>query len=257
MPKLLPGLLLIAALSAVLWFLFRGQTGEARAHELRGHDRVAAARKSRGEAARGHFRRAGLAYPPREIFLRAFKHEQELELWARAAGKPFRLIVTFPVLAASGTPGPKRREGDRQVPEGFYDIAVFNPKSRFHLSLGLNYPNASDRIFADPLKPGGDIYIHGSNVSTGCLALGDDAIKELFLIATDTRDRGQRRIPVHLFPARMDDPEWESFACEHVEQQPALDSFWDSLREGFLAFERERRVPVITVDAGGRYRVAR
>ena len=62
-------------------------------------DRVAAARTARGEIIRRRFADAELAYPPREIFLRAFKREMELELWAREKDEPFRKVATFAVTA--------------------------------------------------------------------------------------------------------------------------------------------------------------
>ena len=214
-------------------------------------DRVAAARTTGGPALRRRFAEAGVAYPPREIFLRACKHEMELELWARDADEPFRKVATYTITAPSGGPGPKRREGDRQVPEGCYTIAVFNPKSRFHLSLGLDYPNESDRILADREHPGGEIYIHGSAVSIGCLPLGDAGIEEVYLAALDARTRGQTKIPVHVFPARMSGDLWKEFARE----QPGLRAFWDQLQPIYEAFEKTRRVPSVSVGGDGAYRI--
>lgn len=216
-------------------------------------DRVAAARKLQGELIRRRCADLGLPYPPREIFLRAFKREGQLEVWAREDEGEFKLWMSYPVLTASGGPGPKRRAGDYQVPEGFYHIDRFNPESRFHLSLGLNYPNAADRIHSDAKNPGGDIFIHGKDVTIGCLPLGDAAIEELYLLALDTRQRGQRTIRVHIFPARMAGPEWTAF---RTGQPAALQQFWDQLQPGFDAFEQTKRVPGISVDATGRYRVS-
>ncbi len=224
-----------------------------RAQRERSEDRVAAARTARENILRRRFVEAGLAYPPREIFLRAFKHEMELELWAREKDEPFRKVATFGVTAPSGEPGPKRREGDRQVPEGCYTIDVFNPKSRFHLSLGLDYPNASDRILSDPARPGGEIYIHGGAASIGCLPLGDPAIEEVYLAALDTRQRGQQTIRVHIFPARMSGDGWKAFAKSAVDGKPELRAFWENLQPMHDAFERTRRVPQIAVAADGRY----
>ena len=122
------------------------------------------------------FADAGVPYPAREIYLRAFKFEGQLELWARPANDHalFHLVHTYPIQCASGRLGPKRREGDGQVPEGFYFVERFNPRSLFHLSLGLNYPNASDRLLTtNPAQPGSDVFIHGNAVSVGCLAMGD------------------------------------------------------------------------------------
>ena len=152
-------------------------------------------------------------------------------------------------------PGPKRKEGDRQVPEGCYTIAVFNPKSRFHLSLGLDYPNESDRILADPARPGGEIYIHGSAVSIGCLPLGDAGIEELYLAALDTRQRGRQTTHVHIFPARMSGDSWNAFAKTAADGNPQLRAFWENLQPVYDAFEKARLIPKISVASDGRYLV--
>lgn len=220
-----------------------------------GEMRVANARQAREPVVREDFRAAGLLFPPREIFLRAFKHEAALELWAREGAEPFRQVKAWPIVASSGRPGPKRREGDRQVPEGFYFIDRFNPESSYHLSLGLNYPNNSDRIRSDHGRPGGDIFIHGSNQTIGCLPLGDEAIEELYLIALDTRSRGQHEIPVHIFPARMVGSAWETFAREHALDDAVLAAFWEELRPAYEAFEGTHRVPGIGVGRNGAYSI--
>jgi len=133
------------------------------------------------------FERANVAWPPRNLTLIAFKAERRLELYSDFRGRP-HFVCSYPILGASGTSGPKLREGDKQVPEGFYRIELLNPNSRYHLSLRVNYPNAEDIDRAvedgrDPSNLGGDIMIHGGAASIGCLALGDPAIEELFLLA--------------------------------------------------------------------------
>ena len=233
-----------AAQSTTLAEFFRAQ-----------QDRVAAARITRGETVRTRFQKAGLPYPPREIFLRAFKHEGELELWAREQDDAFRLVASYRVTARSGGPGPKRREGDRQVPEGCYVINAFNPKSRFHLSLGLDYPNAADRVLADPKRPGGEIYIHGSDQTIGCLPLGNPAIEELYLTALDTRARGPSTIHVHIFPACMTGPSWTEFVQRETASRPELRAFWDELQPIHDAFERTRLRPRVSITAEGHYRI--
>ncbi|HZH97477.1 MAG TPA: hypothetical protein VEX38_00780, partial [Fimbriimonadaceae bacterium] len=100
---------------------------------------------------------AGIPYPPPKLFIRAFKQERELEIWG-AESERFHFLQTYPIVGVSGGPGPKRREGDRQIPEGVYHIDRFNPNSRFHLSLGLSYPNKADRLLGDPERPGSDIF---------------------------------------------------------------------------------------------------
>lgn len=128
---------------------------------------------------------AGLPWPPAQITLIAFKAERRLELWGARSDQTHRLIHVYPIRGCSGGPGPKLTEGDRQVPEGSYVIESLNPNSSWHLSMRLNYPNAFDLARADEdgrSDPGSDIFIHGKSVSVGCLAMGDDAIEELFVL---------------------------------------------------------------------------
>lgn len=145
------------------------------------------------------FTNAGLRYPPRQIALIGLKEEKRLELWARDEGR-WLFVKDFPVLAASGTTGPKLREGDRQVPEGIYGIEYLNPNSSYHLSMKLDYPNAVDKEHAqldgrDSL--GGDIFIHGNSVSIGCLAVGDEASEELFVLVSKA---GKENVTVIVAP---------------------------------------------------------
>lgn len=132
---------------------------------------------------------AEAAWPPSEVALVALKDEKIVELVARSSGGTWKLIHRYPVLAASGNTGPKLRKGDKQVPEGVYGISFLNPDSRYHVSLRVNYPNTFDRQMADKdgrKELGGDIMIHGKNVSAGCLAVGDTAAEELFVLAAKT-----------------------------------------------------------------------
>ena len=147
-----------------------------------------------------YFRRAGVAYPPSEIVLIAIKDERKMELWARDHG-PFKRVRDYDIKAASGMRGPKLRQGDRQVPEGIYTISRLNPNSNYHLSMKVDYPNTFDLQHAEydgRGNLGGDIYIHGKNVSAGCLAMGDSAIEELFVLAAHT---GQDNIKVIIAPS--------------------------------------------------------
>jgi hypothetical protein len=133
------------------------------------------------------FERAGVSYPPSSVALVFYKDERVL--WLYAGSDPLRPIRSYPVLAASGRAGPKLNEGDLQVPEGIYRIEALNPNSRFYLSLRINYPNTADKTRA--LKErrsslGGDIMIHGDSVSIGCIAIGDTAIEEIFILASLT-----------------------------------------------------------------------
>ncbi len=135
------------------------------------------------------FQRAGVPYPPAGAALLAFKDTCVMEIHARAssdADAPWQFIKSYPVLGASGKPGPNLAEGDRQVPEGVYQIELLNPNSRFHLSLRLNYPNDFDRrmgLTDGRINLGTDIMIHGGSSSIGCLAMGDEAAEDLFVLA--------------------------------------------------------------------------
>jgi murein L,D-transpeptidase YafK len=136
------------------------------------------------ERLRPHLEKAGMSAPPSELTLVALKEERQLEVWGRH-GSAWRWIRTYPITAASGGPGPKLREGDHQVPEGLYRINWLHPNSDLHLSMKVNYPNAFDRRQAASdgrTRLGGDIFIHGRAVSIGCIAIGDDAIEELFVL---------------------------------------------------------------------------
>jgi murein L,D-transpeptidase YafK len=193
-----------------------------------------------------------LPYPPPVLFIRAFKHEAYLEVWGGKVDSDLNLLFTFPLTANSGVLGPKRREADRQIPEGCYVVDRFNPKSKFHLSMGLNYPNKSDRVFADPTSPGSDIFIHGSDASIGCLAIGDEAIEKLYVLSAAHRDQRNTPIPVHIFPARFDSSEWPKIELSAGPDQ-RLAGFWGELRKIFDAFEGTRRIPNVEVEPGGSY----
>ena len=145
------------------------------------------------------FASAKVEYPPKGLTLLALKEEKRLELWAESGGAP-TFVRSYKIRRASGGPGPKLREGDGQVPEGLYRLAGLNPNSSYHLSMKLDYPNAHDRRQAaleGRTRLGGDIFIHGKEVSIGCLAMGDEAIEELFVLASRV-DR--RNISVALAP---------------------------------------------------------
>lgn len=194
-----------------------------------------------------------VSYPPQNIFIRVFKLEKQLELWARSKeSDKFKLIKVYDVCYASGGLGPKRKEGDQQVPEGFYHIDRFNPASMFHLSLGLNYPNDSDRVLSNRTTPGGDIFIHGNCVSIGCVAITDEKIKELYVAAIAAKTAGQKRIPVHIFPTRMEAKKL-SFIKTGLRSDKALMRFWANLKEGYDHFETIRKLKNISVSADGAY----
>lgn len=156
------------------------------------------------------FYKKNISYPPRKLLLLGIKQEKQLQVYATNSSGAFVLIRSFPILKLSGKPGPKLRFGDFQVPEGFYRIESLNPNSAYHLALRVNYPNEFDQAQAvkeGRTELGGDIMIHGSNASVGCLAMGDEAAEDLFVIASEV---GLENIEVILSPVdfrKIDAPE--------------------------------------------------
>ena len=135
------------------------------------------------------FDAADVRYPPTHMTFVGLKDERRLEVWAPRNSGSMALVKTYPILASSGTLGPKLQEGDKQVPEGLYQVESLNPNSMFHLSIKLNYPNPFDlhhATFEGRKFPGSDIFIHGKAASIGCLAMGDEAIEELFILSAET-----------------------------------------------------------------------
>jgi murein L,D-transpeptidase YafK len=202
------------------------------------------------------FEEKKLAFPPKEMYIRSFKYDRVLEVWVKNSAKePFKLFKTYKVCMQSGTTGPKRMEGDYQVPEGFYYINEFNPNSNYHLALGLNYPNASDKILSDSLhlRPGGDIYIHGDCVSTGCIPITDAPIEEVYLLATYVKTQGQDFIPVHVFPVKYNVKKSFDYLTQTTKENQSLQHFDITLKDAFDYFEDKKELPVIMIDKKGEY----
>lgn len=193
-------------------------------------------------------------WPVKQIYVRSFKYDSQLEVWVRNhKNEPFKLFKTYKVCALSGALGPKRIEGDYQVPEGFYYINAFKPRSSYHMALGLNYPNASDQLLSDSLKPGNDIYIHGSCVTVGCIPIQNNQIEELYLLASYAYDQGQDFIPVHIFPVRYNNEKSREFLSRAAKDDPAYQHFSSRLKEVFDYFEQNRKLPLISVNKKGEY----
>ena len=227
--------------------------GDFRSDQLRS-DRVRTALAEKGPALKALFAAKGVPYPPKGIFLRVFKLDRELELWAEGTNGVYQLVKTYAICAGSGRLGPKRREGDSQVPEGFYSIAAFNPYSNFHLSLGIDYPNASDRVRGKGNRLGGDIMIHGNCVTIGCVPITDPMIEEVYLAAMGARAAGQARIQAHFLPTRLNADGWAQLNSQGNGNAVLL-AFWRELQPGYDAFEQTHRPPHITINGDGRYQV--
>lgn len=195
----------------------------------------------------------GLSFEHLELLLVAYKEEKILEIYAKQTNdQSFKLVKKYEICRASGQLGPKWQEGDLQVPEGFYKINVFNPQSNFHLSLGINYPNEADKIRIKEEKRGGDIYIHGACVSTGCLAMTNDFIKEIYTLANGCGEEQKKAgIPVYIFPNRMTAEGMERLKSYSPDSK--LMAFWENLREGYVKFLLDKKPLDYEVGKGGIY----
>jgi murein L,D-transpeptidase YafK len=183
-----------------------------------------------------------------QVYFRAFKEEKLLEIW-KWNGEKYVLYDTFPICYSSGILGPKKKQGDQQVPEGFYEVKVFNPASSYHLSLGLNYPNKRDEI-VNKAPRGGDIYIHGMCVSVGCLAMENAPIEEIYVVAMLAKAAGQNTIPVHIFPFKMSE---QNIKKQTQTTYSYLKDFWRTLQPAFAYFEKNKKLPEVSVDSKGNY----
>ena len=210
--------------------------------------------KQKEDTLKKQFAAAGITWPAAQIYIRSFKYDSQMEIWAR--NKPtekFKLFKTYKICALSGSLGPKRMEGDFQVPEGFYYINEFNPRSDYHLSLKLNYPNESDKLLSDSLRPGGGIYIHGSCVTVGCIPINDEQIEELYLITASAKSNGQDFIPVHIFPVRYSDPKSMEYLTRTTKDNPTIQKFAVKLKEAYDRFEKDKQLPIIAIGKKGEY----
>lgn len=216
--------------------------------------RLAGILESREDTLQKEFEAKGLQWPAKYLYIRSFKYDAQLEVWVKNTAKEkYKLFKTYKVCMQSGTMGPKRLQGDYQVPEGFYYINEFNAHSNYHLALGLNYPNASDKILSDSLRPGNAIYIHGSCVSVGCIPVTDEDIEEIFLIASYAKSSGEDFIPVHVFPFRYSSKRSLEYFKQTAKNNPSLQKFAMELKDAYDKFEDTRQLPLVLIDRKGDY----
>jgi murein L,D-transpeptidase YafK len=195
-----------------------------------------------------------LHWPAKYIYIRSFKYDSQLEVWVKnQINEPFKLFKSYKVCALAGTLGPKRMEGDYQVPEGFYYINEFNPRSDYYLSLGINYPNESDKILSDLYRPGAAIYIHGSCVTVGCIPITDQQIEELYVLAAHAKSEGQDYIPVHIFPIKYNVPKSAKYLANLTKDDPYLKQFSERLEDAYDYFEKFKQLPVVLINDKGDY----
>jgi murein L,D-transpeptidase YafK len=219
------------------------------------YDRVSGAYTEKLQTIKERFERKGLVFPNPQIFWRAFKYNKSLELWAYSEDSMHYVLVhTYPICEIVGDLGPKREEGDFQIPEGFYTISNFNPSSKYYLSLKINYPNESDQILGSQDRLGGEIYIHGKCETIGCLPMTDDLIKEIYIINVLAKNIGVLDIPIHIFPAKLSLKNMNKMKQEYFKDNTTIIKFWNNMKLGFDWFETKKMLPIISVDPlSGKY----
>ena len=189
------------------------------------------------------------------IYLRVFKAEKIIELWAKnCCNSVFVPVKEFTICDLSGSEGPKRRYRDLQVPEGFYHISQLNPYSRYYLSLEINYPNASDSIRGVHGHLGNQIFIHGSCISSGCLAMTDDRIRELFVYCIEAYNSGQEEIDLTIYPARLSEANYSGLISDYSKDRDKI-SLWGDLKKSYDLFNRTRLQPKIKFLPDGTHQV--
>lgn len=183
----------------------------------------------------------------------AYKDIDELEIYAKNKTETvYKKVLSYEICSRSGQLGPKRRQGDYQVPEGFYHIDRFNPTSSFYLSLRINYPNQADMKKSKASNFGGDIFIHGSCVTIGCMPMTDDKIKEIYLYAIYAKNNGQNKIPVYVFPFKMSDQNFNNYKAKYKDNEELI-YFWTNLKHGYDKFTKNMQELTFKIDTNGDY----
>lgn len=240
----------------ILWILtiFMLNTNEEpdlKSEQL-GYSRVANAYTSHLNKVKAYLTSKDIETDSFDIYIRAFKFEEELEVWAKNRdSSTFSLITTYKFCSNVGLLGPKRRQGDLQIPEGSYVLSKFNPESNFHLSLKVNYPNKADSILGYKPQLGGLIFIHGGCHTIGCIPITDEKIKELYILCLEAKTSGQEDIPIHIFPAKLSAE--NMLMMKEGMDHPKLITFWESLKPAYDLFEQHRMVPETIIDDTGNY----
>lgn len=189
------------------------------------------------------------------LYVRVFKYDGIVELWGKNANSTtYKLFREYNICMSSGDLGPKRKQGDYQVPEGYYHINRFNPNSSFHLSLGINYPNASDRILGNINKLGGDIFIHGDCVTIGCVPITNNEIKSFYVYCVEAINNGQSTIPVTIFPAKMEGE--NNHFLNSLQKNNDTYKLWTDLQKGYTYFNMHKKLPNISFLENGRHRIS-
>jgi len=238
-----------------LLIAFTLMTNDFKTNQL-SFSRVKDAYQLKYEGVKENLKKHGLTSNDYQLYIRVFKHDGTVELWGKNKNQEeYTLFREYAICTKSGELGPKRKQGDHQVPEGYYHIDRFNPKSKFHLSLGVNYPNTSDRVLGNKNKLGGDIFIHGDCVTVGCIPLTDNEIKSFYVYCIEAINNGQKNIPVTFFPAKM---EGENLTFLHkIKKNADTKNLWEDLQKGYSYFNTYKKLPNISFLENGRHCVSK
>lgn len=160
------------------------------------------------------------------VFIRIIKEDRDLEMWVQESDKSWQILKSYHIFGMSGELGPKTAEGDEQAPEGFYRVYPhsMNPRSKFHLSFNIGYPNAYDRKLG---RTGSFIMVHGDILSIGCFAMTDARIEEIYIMVNEAFKAGTQCVPVQVYPFRMTDERMLK------EQESEHFDFWQHLLPGW------------------------
>lgn len=238
-----------------LFFLFSGMIAGTFKEKEMNYTRVREAYADKGKIVAKTLAVHSISNDSLRIYLRAFKTEKIIELWAKnCSDSVFKLVKEFPICDMSGSVGPKRRYRDLQVPEGFYSIADLNPFSKYYLSIKVSYPNASDSIRGVRGHLGNNIFIHGSCISSGCLAITNERIKELYVYCTEAYNSGQEVISLTIFPARLGDANYTGLISGYSKDKDKI-SLWSDLKKSYDLFNQTGLEPVIRFLPDGTHEV--
>ena len=240
--------LFISVLCCVLAFSSAFSQAKLKTTQLK-NTRVKAAYTEKWKKLKGLLKEKNIDTTNYEVLIRAFKFEKKLEVWVKnKTAAVYVHLIDYDICETSGDLGPKRQEGDGQVPEGFYSIDLFNPTSSYYLSMRINYPNLSD--IKKGKKPyGGAIMIHGNCVTIGCIPITDDKIKELYILCLESKAAGNT-VKVDSFPCKLTNENMKILEAKHSEE---LLAFWRNLKTGYDLFERNHSKFSVSVDAKGNY----
>ncbi len=238
----------------VLILLVQDVLSQTTLQEQLKYSRVREAKKLKSKIVNGYFKKHSIDTNSFDIYLTVFKKEKRLQVWSKnRKSTKYENIITYKICSSSGVIGPKRREGDMQVPEGFYRIIQYKPWSSYYLSMLLNYPNKSDKILSEKTNPGNNICIHGDCVTIGCIPLTDDKIKELYLICVKALSSGQKYIPITIYPMEFTKSRYDRMICNT--EYSSCFGLWEDLNLAYTYFMMTKKMPNVKFLNNGRHKI--